>query len=108
MSTCSKPVFPPTDGSVNLPETLDFHTKHNSDKPLYVFTKDDTSNDVTEITFLEFARACHRVAHVVRPNRAGPDGLVVAFMALADTILYQAITMGLIKAGLVVSTHPAR
>ena len=95
-------VFPPTDCSVTLPETIDFHVKHNPSHPVFVFSEDGKA-DVTNITYLEFGRATDRVAHHVRPGRAGPDGEVVAVVALSDTLLYHAITLGIMRAGLVVS-----
>ncbi|RDB20739.1 Non-canonical non-ribosomal peptide synthetase FUB8 [Hypsizygus marmoreus] len=95
-----EPVLPPIDGSVTIPESIEFHWKHNAELPIFVFNRDG-SDEVTEISYLEFGRACHRVAHHVRPRREGKDGEVVAFIALADTIVYQAITVGLMRAGLV-------
>lgn len=97
-------VRPPLDGSVNIPETLDFHWKHNAKHPIFVFNRDGSS-ELTEVSFLEFGRACHRVAHALRPQRAG-EREVVAFIALADSLLYQSITVGLMIAGLVVSSLP--
>lgn len=99
------PVHPPIDASLTLPETVDFHWKHNSDLPAFVYNEDGSS-EITEISFLEFGRAIHRVAHSIRPNREGKDLEVVAFIALTDAILYQAITLGMMKAGLVVSDPP--
>jgi acyl-CoA synthetase (AMP-forming)/AMP-acid ligase II len=96
-------VWPPLDGTVTLPETLDFNMKHNPSKSMYIFSRDDALEGITTITFLEFARACHRVAHVLRPGRTGEDGRVVAVIALADTLVYHAIVLGLTRAGLVVS-----
>ncbi|KAG6888349.1 hypothetical protein C0995_009042 [Termitomyces sp. Mi166 len=95
-----QPVFPPVDGSVIIPETIDFHLKNNAELSIFAYNKEGSS-EVTEITYLEFGRACHRVAHLVRPGRAGPDHEIVAFIALADTIVYQAVTVGLMIAGLV-------
>ena len=37
-------VAPLTDGSVNLPETVDFHRQHNPTLPIYVFIKDGASH----------------------------------------------------------------
>lgn len=96
------PVFPPLDGSVTIPETIAFHWKHNPEHTIFAFNSDG-SDEISEISYLEFGRACHRVAHHVRPGRAGPDNEVVGFVGLADTIMYQAITIGLMRAGLVVS-----
>ncbi|KAG6864081.1 hypothetical protein C0993_009449, partial [Termitomyces sp. T159_Od127] len=100
MSLREEPVFPPLDGSVTIPESVDFNLQHNADLSMFAYEAGG-SNKVTEISFLEFGRACHRVAHLVRPGRAGPDREIVAFIALADTIVYQAVTIGLMIAGLV-------
>ncbi|KAF7430338.1 hypothetical protein PC9H_006043 [Pleurotus ostreatus] len=93
--------LPPTDGSLLLSQTIDFHLKCNPTFPMYVFVEEG-SERVIVVTFLEFARACHRVAHHVRP-RASPQqlGQVVAIIASCDTIVYQALVLGCIKAGLV-------
>lgn len=91
-------IFPPVDGSVTLPEVVDFHRTHNPHKTLYVFSEDGKA-DPTHISYLEFGRAADRVAHRVRPGRKGPDGKVVAFVALSDTLLYQAVTVGILRAG---------
>ncbi|KAL1660867.1 hypothetical protein GGF50DRAFT_118539 [Schizophyllum commune] len=85
--------------NVSIPAAADFHLKHNPDFTFYVFTEPDGT--VREITNLEFARAVHRAAHALRPSREGEDGAVVAVIALSDTALYQAVTVGLMKAGLV-------
>ncbi|KAG6883312.1 hypothetical protein C0993_006871 [Termitomyces sp. T159_Od127] len=99
MTLRREPVFPPLDGSVTIPESIDFNWQHNADFPIFAYT--DDSNKVTEITFLEFGRACHRVSHLVRPGRTGPDHEIVTVIALADTIVYQAVIVGLMIAGLV-------
>jgi hypothetical protein len=41
----------------------------------------------------------------VRPNRAGPEGEIVALIANTDTVLYQALVAGMVRAGVVVSTN---
>ena len=86
--------------NLSIPAAVDFHLKHNTDFAFYVFTEPDGA--VRAITNLEFARAVHRAAHALRPSREGEDSAVVAVIALSDTALYQAITVGLMKAGLVV------
>jgi len=101
MGARREPVNPPVDGSVNLPEILDFNLKYNAELPMFAFNRDG-SDEITEISYLEFARACDRVAHAIRPRRIGRERQVVAFMALADSVVYQAITLGLMRAGLVV------
>lgn len=96
------PVLPPLDGSVDiLPGLVDFHAQHNPDLPWAIFPS--ASGGVASITFSEFAKATHRIAHIVRPDRAGPDGEVVAVAVNCDTILYVALLVGMIRAGVVVS-----
>lgn len=92
---------PPVDGTLNLTETVDFHAEHNKDLPAFVFSNDG-SDQITEISYFEFSRACHRVAHVIQPTPVEGPKPVVAFMALSDSLLYQAITLGMMRAGLVV------
>ncbi|KAJ3517669.1 hypothetical protein NLJ89_g348 [Agrocybe chaxingu] len=93
-------VYPPIDGSITLPETIDFHWTHNADLPIYAF-HDAINGVVKEISLLEFGRACHRVAHELAPNFEVESRPVVALMALSDSLLYQAVTVGLMKAGVV-------
>ena len=94
------PVYAPIDGTVNIPETIEFNWKHNADHPAYVYNEDGTDN-VTEITHLEFGRACHRVAHALRPN-FDPTRPTVGLIALTDVLLYQATVIGMMRANLVV------
>ncbi|KAF4610095.1 hypothetical protein D9613_010628 [Agrocybe pediades] len=92
--------LPPADGTVTLPEAIDFQTQHNPDYPIFVFNEDGTS-EITKITYLEYGRACDRVAHRMRPGRRGPEGEIVAVVALSDTLLYHAVSVGLIRAGII-------
>lgn len=96
-----QPVLPPINDTINVHETIEFHWKHNAEIPAFVYNEDGSS-EITEISFLEFGRAVHRAAHILRPNRQGIDGEVVAFIALSDVVVYHAIFVGLMKAGLVV------
>ncbi|KAI3612070.1 nonribosomal peptide synthetase [Moniliophthora roreri] len=57
-----------------------------------------------EITYLEFGRAVHRAAHLVRPKPSpndGSDGQVIAILAYSDTLVYNTVIMGLMTANLV-------
>ncbi|KAL4260475.1 Adenylate-forming Reductase [Pleurotus pulmonarius] len=92
---------PPTDGSLLFSQTVDFHSKLNPTRPMYKFVEDG-SERVATVTFMEFARACHRVAHHVHPaDSPGVVGQVVAILATCDTILYHALFIGVHKAGMV-------
>ncbi|KIJ18039.1 hypothetical protein PAXINDRAFT_97557 [Paxillus involutus ATCC 200175] len=93
--------YPPLDGSLFLTEMIEFNAKYNPSRPFYVFY-DEKDRGLHYISHLEFYRACQRMAHAVRPNRHGLDNNeVVAIIANSDTILYQALIMGVIYAGLI-------
>ncbi|KAH7871277.1 amp-CoA ligase, partial [Lentinula edodes] len=92
---------PTLDRSTTLPQLLKFHYEHNADQTLYVYSEDGKAN-LTEIKHLEFGRACHRAAHIIRPpHRSSPDREVVAIIAQVDTIVYTAVVAGLMEAGLI-------
>lgn len=100
--------YPSTDGSILLSEAVDFNMKYNMTLPMYVYA-DETSDDTITITHLEFARACHRIAQTIQPSRPRPnDNHVVAIVALCDTIMYQALVLGIHKAGMIVSRLKGR
>lgn len=92
---------PSLESPITVPELLDFHYEHNPTHPIYVFAQDEQGT--TEISYLEFVRACHRLAHIIRPHRTGPERAVVAVVALVDTLVYETIIAGVIRAGLIVS-----
>ena len=101
-ATQSSLTYPPSDIPLNIVEVLDFHTKHNPSASIYTFSEDGKPGH-TEISFLEFGRAVHRVAHHIRP--AGTTIVnreTIAFVALSDSLLYQAVTLGIAKAGYIV------
>lgn len=97
------PVFAPLDGSLLFADLVNFHIANNASRPIYVYANDTPSDGITDITFLEFGRAAHRVAHALRPARHGKEGQVVMLIATIDTLLYHALVAGMLVAGLVVS-----
>jgi acyl-CoA synthetase (AMP-forming)/AMP-acid ligase II len=101
----TKPECPPLDGSFLFPDIIDFHMQRNAPLPIYVFP-DSQSGALTYISYLEFGRATHRIAHALRPGRIGAEGEVIAILVHTDTLLYTALIAGLMIAGFVVSTHP--
>jgi acyl-CoA synthetase (AMP-forming)/AMP-acid ligase II len=96
------PVFPPLDGSISiLPGLVDFHAQHNPTRPWAVLAP-ETGSKTTEISFLEFAKATHHVAHTFRPDSTHADGEMIAMLLDCDTVLYIALIAGLVRAGYVV------
>ncbi|KAE9392236.1 putative aminoadipate reductase [Gymnopus androsaceus JB14] len=91
---------PSVDEHTTIPQVIKFHYEHNPNELVYVYASDG-KDGLTEIKYLEFIRACHRAAHLVRPCRSGPDREVVGIIALVDTIVYASVTVGLMEAGLI-------
>ena len=83
-----------------LPGLADFHALHNPDLPWATFPSSDST--VSSISFLEFSKASHRIAHHLRPHHDGNTREVVAMLIHCDTILYVAAVLGVARAGLVV------
>ncbi|KAJ3528253.1 hypothetical protein NM688_g8022 [Phlebia brevispora] len=101
MSSSTTPQRPPLDRSLQvLPGFLDFQAEHNGDNPWVLFPS-ISGKGVDSISFAELARASHRVAHILRPHRQGQDGEVVAVLINCDTVLYVALILGMVRAGLV-------
>jgi hypothetical protein len=85
------PIYLPLGSTVLHCDLPDFNLQQNPTLPAFVYSP--VPNSITQISFLEYARACHRVAHAVRPNRARPEGEIVALVA------------SMVRAGVVVSTN---
>jgi hypothetical protein len=103
LDMASEVVIPPVDGTLlTLYDFVDFQKKHNADHPWVMFPSPDDRSTVASISFAELEEASHRIAHMVRPGRKGPDGEVVALILHTDTVLYLAVVIGLSRAGLVV------
>lgn len=95
--------YPPLDGSVTaLPGLVDFQAKHNPHHPWVAFPSTYPRNQSTYITYLEFCKATHRVAHHVHANDAMSAGQVVALVVRCDIVVYLAYMLGLIRAGYMV------
>jgi hypothetical protein len=108
MTIQTEPRWPPRDGSLTLSQVADFNLEYNGSFPMFRFVASPSLDDIVEISMLEFGRACHRVAHILRPSDSlAVNGEVIAIMATLDSLHYHPIIVGLMKAGLVVSkmTH---
>ncbi|TFK46448.1 acetyl-CoA synthetase-like protein [Heliocybe sulcata] len=96
----TRPV-PPLDGSVRVwPGFADFHYAANPRGTCAQFFREDTGG-IVRVTFEEFARASHRVAHALRADKCLKSGDVVALIALCDTLMYMALMVGMTRAGLI-------
>ncbi|KAH0581972.1 hypothetical protein H2248_011636 [Termitomyces sp. 'cryptogamus'] len=95
------PVLPVLNDDFFVFDAIEFNMEHNATQPFYTFVDSNAPGRTKTITHLEFGRAAHRVAHLLRPDRHGVDGKVVGLLLQADTVLYHAIVAGLIVAGYV-------
>ncbi|QRW17427.1 AMP binding enzyme [Rhizoctonia solani] len=100
MTTLTKFVFPPTDGSIPPSSISDFHLEHN---PSHVFAilYDINNSSQTNVTYEQFACAVHRAAHILNPNGTIPQGTNIGFLLSAHTIQYIVMIFGAMRAGLV-------
>ncbi|KAJ6473883.1 hypothetical protein C8R45DRAFT_835129, partial [Mycena sanguinolenta] len=96
------PTFPiPTSNiAMNIPQTVAHNCVANPSGSFYIYAE-PSSSELMTITQLEFGRATHRAARIVRPQGEGSDGQVVAVIAQSDTVLYHAVLVGLMTANLV-------
>ncbi|KAG5723894.1 Linear gramicidin synthase subunit D [Termitomyces sp. T112] len=97
----TRPVLPVFNEDLFVVDAIKFNMENNATQPFYTFVDSDAPGRIHTITHLEFGRAAHRVAHLLRPNRRGVDGQVVALILQTDTVLYHGIVAGLIVAGYV-------
>ncbi|KAI5884844.1 uncharacterized protein SCHCODRAFT_02521790 [Schizophyllum commune H4-8] len=104
LSSTDEFTYVPLENNLSFSAACDFNREHNAEHTCYVYAEPDGT--VCEVTYLEFGRAVHRAAHILRPSRKGEDNATVAIIANSDTLLYNAVTVGLIKAGLVVRWTP--
>lgn len=94
---------PPIDGSLSvLSGHADWQAEHQHSEPFNVFPHPDDPKTIVSISFGEFAKATHRVAHLLRPGRVGEDGEVAVMLLNTDTVIYMAMIVGLMRAGMVV------
>ncbi|KAJ7647851.1 hypothetical protein FB45DRAFT_732988, partial [Roridomyces roridus] len=83
-----------------IPDVITGNLQKNPGDPFWIYA-DTRFDKLVTITQLEFGRATHRAAHLLRPSREGPDGQVVALLSESDTMLYNAVLVGLMTANYV-------
>lgn len=96
----------PIDGSLTtLVDLADFYATYRGNDPWLIFPSRSVPGALASISFFEMVQASNRVAHALRPGRQGTEGAVVAIILNTDSLIYVALVLGLMRAGLVVSTH---
>lgn len=96
---------PPSDGSVSLDQLVDYHLESNPECEFatLIDTSESANQQADSINYERLAHAIHRVAHVINPSLALPQGTRVAILVSTDTIVSIALVLGIMRAGLVVS-----
>ncbi|KAJ7623601.1 putative aminoadipate reductase [Roridomyces roridus] len=82
-----------------IPDVVSQNYEKIPGEAFYVYANPQSDGVVT-ITQLEFTRATHRAATLLRPDDT-PAGQVVAILAQSDTLLYHAVVVGLMTADLI-------
>ncbi|KAJ7153064.1 putative aminoadipate reductase [Mycena crocata] len=95
------PSWPAPPAPMRISEAIAWNSKTYPTAPFYLYAAPDPSFACGIVTHLEFGRATHRAAHILRPNREGSDGQVVALVAQSDTVLQHAVVAGLMTANLI-------
>ncbi|KIP12189.1 hypothetical protein PHLGIDRAFT_371020 [Phlebiopsis gigantea 11061_1 CR5-6] len=94
--------LPPLDGSLpTIPDVADYVASRSPDRPWFVFPSKDDPKESAQISCAEMVEASHRIAHILRPGRKGPEREVIALLLNTDTVLYAAVLLGLLRAGFV-------
>ncbi|KAJ7803408.1 hypothetical protein B0H14DRAFT_2463681 [Mycena olivaceomarginata] len=92
---------PPVDGSLLIPDVLEYNAQHSPQHPLFVYAEGDRT--VKTITWSQAVKAFRQVAHITRmgvPVAEGESAApVVAILALTDQITYLSMIAGVILAG---------
>ncbi|KAE9385222.1 acetyl-CoA synthetase-like protein [Gymnopus androsaceus JB14] len=83
---------------LNLPDLLDFNLEHNPNFPIFAYAESGSTRTV-EIRMLEYVRAAHRIGNAIRGDSQPGD--IIAIVANLDAIVYSALIVGIMKAGLV-------
>ncbi|TFK48709.1 putative aminoadipate reductase [Heliocybe sulcata] len=91
----------PLDGSIALAELVDLRLREHPDRTYAVFPSDAPDGEPTRITYLEWCRAIHRVAHLLRPQPDFKKREVVGIIVNCDTLMHVTTIIGLMRAGLI-------
>ncbi|TFK50396.1 acetyl-CoA synthetase-like protein [Heliocybe sulcata] len=93
--------LPPSNGTISLTELVDLRLEHNSDRTYAVFHSDTPDGELRHITYLEWGRAIHRLAHILRPESHYKPRDVVGIVVNCDTLMYSTTIVALMRAGLI-------
>ncbi|KAK7453562.1 hypothetical protein VKT23_001446 [Stygiomarasmius scandens] len=86
---------PPFDGSLTVPEIVDWHYKHSAKNPLFVYPRADGS--LCKITWAEFACAVATGARIIRSRvcKVAADGAVI------DVIPYWTTKLSIVRSNFI-------
>ncbi|KAF9018354.1 acetyl-CoA synthetase-like protein [Hymenopellis radicata] len=98
--SCATWRTPPLDGSLSMPEIIEWNGQHNRDHPVFVYPFGDA---IRSILWPEFSSAMKFVAHKITSSckitsDASEVAPVVAILASTDVISYQTLFFGIMRA----------
>lgn len=96
--------FPSADGSVSPALAIDFGLDQNFAR-LFAVLYDLKSATKTDLTFGQVARAAHLAAHLINPGATIPQGTHVGILVSTSSVVYIALILGTMRAGLVVRSE---
>ncbi|KAG8720020.1 hypothetical protein FRC08_001379 [Ceratobasidium sp. 394] len=94
---------PPSDGSLALSALADYNMENNPEHDFAVLVDppENGGGSPIHVNYRHLGLAVHRVAHLVNPQAALPQGTKVAILTSADTVVNIALVLGIMRAGLV-------
>ncbi|KAF8597331.1 acetyl-CoA synthetase-like protein [Ceratobasidium sp. AG-I] len=92
--------LPPTDGSIPFESIIDFHLEHNPGHTWAVLAGIDGAPSIS-ISYEQLAYAVHRAAHIINPGGQVPRGTKIGILVSTDSMVYVALILGVMRAGLV-------
>ncbi|KIK61185.1 hypothetical protein GYMLUDRAFT_43259 [Collybiopsis luxurians FD-317 M1] len=104
---------PPLDGSLTVPELFAWHARNSPNHPVFIYPADDENQDAHTICYPEVYKAIGVAAKMVKNSlklgaehharlalkSGGKDAPVIGILAVADTISYYTLILGIMHLG---------
>ncbi|KAF8601147.1 acetyl-CoA synthetase-like protein [Ceratobasidium sp. AG-I] len=91
---------PPINNSVSPAFAVDFNLERNSSH-IFAVLHDLKTSANTNLDFGQVTRAAHLAAHLINPGAVIPQGTNVGILVSTSSVMYIALVLGVMRAGLV-------